>query len=314
MHRFFIIFVLSFSILLLEGCSSLSTKHEGILGKSQKQETVIKEQIQTANKELAKSNVDRLTKIGEFNYGVKYALDKLPMTNEVKIAYDLSIRIESLAEKPSLDAMKEMKKIVDDLLTDYEKGKKELEKKDKEISQLFSDINSIKKEKSDAIDRYVALADKTAAERDQYKATLGDMNSFFGLGAVFYGLKHFIFSMAWILGIGSILFLILRMLASSNPIAGAIFGVFEQVISWFVHCLKTVAPKAINIAGFVDGKIFDGYKKTLTDIIDSIQMLKEKEAVGTKYSIDDILTEISKSMNQDDKDRVSEIKKSLNWK
>ena len=158
-------------------------------------------------------------------------------------------------------------------------------------------------------------ADVNARAADQYKATLGQMDSWFGLGAVFYGTKKFIVSSAWILGIGSILFIILRILTTSNPIASALFSVFDQMGNWLVHTIQVVFPKAVSLAGNVSSQLFNSYKSTLTKIVDAVQMAQSNStASGKTATIQDALNEAAKSMNTDEKAIVDELKKALNWK
>ena len=100
------------------------------------------------------------------------------------------------------------------------------------------------------------------------------MDSWGGLGAVWYGLHKFIVRMAWVLGIGGVLFFILRILASSNPIAGAIFGIFDQIGSWMVNTISVIFPKALSIAGNVTTEVYNGTKSALTSIVDSVETVK----------------------------------------
>jgi hypothetical protein len=146
------------------------------------------------------------------------------------------------------------------------------------------------------------------------------MDSWFGLGAVGYGLKRFITSAMWILGIGGLVFLLLRAFAASNPIIGSIFAIVEQMFSWVINTVRVIAPKATKVAGFTETKVSDGYKNTLSKVIDAIETVKVKQDAAVKAGalantvIDDIMAEAGHTMNQDDKDRVTEAKKALLWK
>ena len=76
---------------------------------------------------------------------------------------------------------------------------------------------------------------------------LGSYKSYFGLGAIFLGAKQLLFTGIWtILGVG-LLFLILRLLAASNPIANLFFGIFQSVIASVIHLLEHVVPGSIKV-------------------------------------------------------------------
>jgi Cdc6-like AAA superfamily ATPase len=119
----------------------------------------------------------------------------------------------------------------------------------------------------------------------------------------------------WTIIIVGVFFFILRIAAASYPPAAAVFKIFEIIISWFMNALKMLAPKAHQISGMIEKKVFDGYKDTLVHIIDEIQLLKSKESnTTTKYTIDDLMEACSKSMDTEDKDRIEGIKRELHWK
>ena len=241
-------------------------------------------------------------------------------SKEVQVAKTVSERIAALANKPDFDEVIEVKSIIDGLLSEMNaqqaEARKSLNKKDVEISSLNNEIKELSLEKQSEIDRALKLSEVNAAKADQYKATLNDMDSFFGFGAIWYGVKKLISRMLWTIVIIGVLFLVLRIAAASNPIAGAIFGIFETVISWFMNALKMLAPKAHQISGLIEKNVFDGYKDTLVHLIDEIQMLKSKDVPGTptKFTIDDLMDACAKSMNTSDKDRVENIKRELHWK
>jgi hypothetical protein len=179
----------------------------------------------------------------------------------------------------------------------------------------MTQVKDLDNQKQSEISAALKMSEANALKADQYKATLNDMDSFFGFGAIWYGVKKLIIRLSWTLLIVGVLFLVLRLAAASNPIAGAVFGIFEQVIGWFMNALKMLAPKAHQVAGFVESKVFDGYKQTLTHIIDNIQLLKAKDEGETdKYTLDDLMEEMAKSMDTSDKERIEGIKKDLHWK
>jgi hypothetical protein len=141
------------------------------------------------------------------------------------------------------------------------------------------------------------------------------MNSWFGLGAVFYGIKRFVTSSVLILSIGAILFFVLKIFAASNPIVGGIFGVFESIGAMVLSGIKSILPKSFAIAKFTPTVEHNLYKDTLTNIIDNIQLLKEKSKDSPKqYTLDEAMDVFSKSLDQDEKDLIESIKNKIGWK
>ncbi len=76
-----------------------------------------------------------------------------------------------------------------------------------------------------------------------------------------------------------------------------------------------IVPKAVDIAGHVTTDAFNAYKSTLTKIVDAIQSAKTTAiAAGKEPNLEDVLDQVAKSMNEDEKAIVTEIKKALHWK
>lgn len=315
MKKVFLSLILSISIVGLTSCGILH-KNLGIFGKASKAEDKAKSKIELVDNTKANVDVKRLDLIGEYSAGVFYALNK--DTNQspaVTAAQSLNERIMALANKPDLNEVKSIAAVVDQLLTNQVEGQRLLEKKDKEVKALSDQLRDLQIQKEKALKDYMALADKNAAKEDQYQATLRQMDAWGGLGAIGYGIKHLIIRLSWILGIGSVLFIILRIASMSNPIASALFQVFDVIGSWFVHAIQVIVPKAMSLAGNVTVKVFSAYKSTLTKIVDAVQMAKTNAvAAGKQATLQDVLDEAEKSMNTDEKQIVEEIKKALNWK
>jgi hypothetical protein len=311
MKRYIITFIM---LLLLAGCS-IFHKNQGIIGKASIAENKAKARIEMVENNVSTINVERLDKIGAFAAGVEHALQNTNQTPAISTAKTLNERIIALSNKPDFNEVREIMSIVDQLITNQIAGKIALDKKDREIEALGISVKDLQVQKQTALDAYYKLADKTAAQDDQYKATLGQMDSFFGLGAIFYGAKRLIIHLAWFIGIGSVLFLVLRLASMSNPIAAGIFQVFNVAGSWIVHCVATIFPKALSLAGNVSSSVFNSYKGVMTKFVDSVQMAKTTAgAAGKEPTLKDVLDELEKSMNVDEKAIVEDIKKSLNWK
>lgn len=334
MNKFLYGFVTALALISIVGCSSILKNNEGVFGKSSQKAAQIDANVRHVENAQAQANEDKLTRIGAWSQGgVQYSLDQIKtnVPREVTIAKEMNERVQALAGKPDFDEVKEIQAIVDDLLSQVaelrNQGEKDLAEKDKEILKLENTVKNLNFQREEEIAGAFAQANAVALKADQYKATLNQMDSWFGLGAVFYGAKKFIVSAAWILGIGGILFLILRVLATTNPIAASVFSIFEQVFSWFINAVKAIAPKATKVAGLVETRVFEDYKSTLHKIIDAIETVKDRTSAVTKAAngsgaphvtassvIQEIMDEAGKVMNEDDKERVAEAKKQLMWK
>jgi hypothetical protein len=307
-------FISAVIIFVIVGCSSLVGKNKGTIGKASQKQSSQKEKILALEQKVSTNSEQRLTKIGAWAEGSQYALGKVPEpSKEVIVAKTVNDRIVALANKPDFKEVQEVKNIIDALLSEQKEGERLLAQKDKEISRLNSDVQSLQTAKQSEVNKALKLAGDSAAQADQFRETLNDLEGNWGLNSIFYGVKKLFLRLTWVLCIGSVLFIILRLLAGSNPMAGAVFHLFEQVVSWLFVAIKALFPKAHSIAGLTETKTFNDYRQTLVHLVDSIQLLKEKSANGQTYSIDDLLNEVSKLMDREDKERIEVIKRSLNW-
>lgn len=323
MNKFFYGFVTALFVIGLIGCSSLLNSNEGILGKASKKNTEVDTKIRMVENAQAQSNEERLAHIGAWSKGgVEYSLSQIPdtnMTREVIVAKEMNERVEALAGQPDFKEVEAVKEIVKKLLDEnakvIEQGEKALASKDKEIAKLQTQVKALNSQREDEIAVALAQSKANAAIADQYKATLNQMDSWFGLGAIGYGLKKLLISSAWFLGIGGVLFILLRVLSMSNPMAASIFSIFSKMGSWLINTIEFIVPKAAEMAGHTATAVFNAYKSTLTKVVDAIQMAKERAAAaGKEPNINDVLDEVAKSMNTDEKAIVEELKKALNWK
>lgn len=305
-------------ILGLSGCGLLH-KNNGIFGKASRSQEAAKIEYQDINTDLAKKDVERLNHIGAWAKGVEYSLNQSTNKTDpaVMTAQTVNQRVEELANKPDLEELKQVYKIVATLLTNQVDGQKLLDKKDKEIIKLQNSISDLNQDKEDAIKKYAAIAEGNAAKADQYATTLKQLDSGWGLAAVWYGLKKFITHVAIAVGIFMVLFFVLRMLAASNPIASSIFSVFEVGASWVINSIKSIFPKSINFSKLVPNHISDGYKATLKAIMDEVLLAENQEKsnpTAPNITLDQLIVNIEKNLGDQDKINVAEIKKELNWK
>ena len=183
--------ILGLSLIVLPSCSSIFNRHKGVVGTASIAEDKARTRIELSDTAAAKVNVQRLDKIGAFSSGIDYSLQQdTNQSTAVKTAMTLNERVIALANKPDFNEAKAIALLVDELITNKDAGDKLLQKKDIEIEKLMTSIKTIQIEKDMSIGNYIKIADKTAATADQYKSTLGEMDSWGGLGAIWYGLKR----------------------------------------------------------------------------------------------------------------------------
>lgn len=297
------------------GCSGIFDKCKGVIGKAVRAENKARNEIDRVDEAVAKVDGERLTKIGSFASGVDYALKKdTQQSQSVIAATTLNERVMALSNKPDFSEVLSVKGMVDQLIANQDAGKAALNKKDTEITRLSASLYNLQSEKADAIDKYKQLAVVAAAKEDQYKSTLNQMDSFLGLGAVWYGIKRFVLhGLAW--GIGfMVLFIVLRFASMSNPIAASIFAIFNQFGSWLIHGIAALFPKALSIAGNTATSVYNEYKSTMSKLVDAIQMANTiASAAGREPTLKDVLNEASKGMDTKEKAIIENIKKSLGW-
>lgn len=275
--------------------------------------------VQSAKDDLNSNNKDKVIQIQSTAAGVDYALTKVtnPPT-AVSVAKELNDRTVSIAGVPNVKEMEKMKKMVDNLTSavddERKKGLKALQEKDKEITKIQQQNEILNQELLQKQEEFEKASQKVAETADKYKQTVDEVNSYFGLGGVIYGIKKFVMSsFIFILSFG-LIFLILRLLASTNPIAGAIFSLFDMAAGTVLKIFKGLFPGSIKSAKFVEQEHFDAYKETLIKIVDTIEEFKSHQSASeAKYTLDEILTSFSKNLNDDQKKLISDIKKEIRW-
>ena len=103
--------------------------------------------------------------------------------------------------------------------------------------------------------------------------------------------------------------MILRFAAATNPIAGAIFSIFEHIAAGAISLIKGIAPKSVDFSNLTSSFEFTRYKNTLDKVVDSIEHLKVIEAkTGVNYSLKDLRVELDKNLNDADKKLIGELK------
>ena len=141
------------------------------------------------------------------------------------------------------------------------------------------------------------------------------MSGMFGLNAVFWGLKKFVFSALTAIIIFVVVFVILRLLATVHPAAGAVFSIFNMLGSTVISLVKTLTPKAFEMSNFATKEKVEEFKSPLVKIVDVIQELKEKqkESPDRVYPLSEILKRFDKEMDSHEKDLIEEILREQKW-
>lgn len=300
----------------ISGCAVFKSSKN----KNAKQEESARAKVESVDSLIGANLQDKFTEVANISYGVDYALSKeTDPSKPVQVAKNLNERAMSITGQPSIADINKMKKLIDDLTsqlqTERTRGMEALALKDKEIYQLQLEASSLELTKDLEIKKYMKIAADTAAQADAIQSELDKMNNFMGMGAIWYGVKRLVTRLAWILGIGGILFIGLRFASMSNPVAASIFSIFNMIGSWLVNIIKVIVPKAVEMAGNTANSVFNAYRSTLFKVVDAIEITRDRASAADRPTdIGSVLDEASKTMNGDEKAIVEEIKKTLNWK
>jgi hypothetical protein len=238
---------------------------------------------------------------------------------QVQTAKNLNERVVSIVGSPHLDEIKRIKATVDllnsALTEERKKGDELLSQRDSIIVNLQKQKEDLKTQYDDQLWQMTDKAKEIAKEADQNKATLDSMSGMFGLNAVFWGLKKFFVSAMTAIIIFVVVFVILRVLATVHPAAGAAFSIFNMLGSAILALVKGLTPKAFEMANFASKDKVDEYKSPLTKIVDVIQELKEKqkESPDRVYPLTEVLKRFDKEMDKPEKDLIDDILKEQKW-
>jgi len=308
-----------FAAIFLSGCFTVSptkppTANQQIIDTQEKKLDETLEQIE-------KNEKGKKVQTSTLAQGVQYSLTQV--TNppiQVETAKSLNERVVSLVGSPHIDEIKRIKATVDLLNSAVEeerkKGQELLAQRDDIIIKLQKEKAQLNEKYDDQLWQMSDKAKKVAEEADAAKATLNSMSGMFGLNAVIWGLKKFFFSALTAIIIFSVIFIILRLLATVNPIAGAAFSIFDMMGSLVISLFKGLTPKAFEISNLVSKQKFDEYKAPLIKIIDVIQdmKIKQRENPDKIFDVQSILIQLEKDMDSHEKNLIDGILKELKWK
>ena len=306
-------------IFLLTGCSSIIQPSKQI---DDNQKIIAKEEkkVDATIVEIGKNDKGKRIQTSTLAQGIQYSLNQV--TNppiQVDTAKSLNERVVSIVGSPHIDEINRIKVTVDLLNSAVEEERKKglelLAKRDELINKLQKEKVELNEQYDDQILQLTDKAKEVAKEADENKAVLDTMSGMFGLNAVFWGLKKFVFSALTAIIIFSVVFIILRLLATVNPIAAAVFSIFDMIGSLFISLFKGLTPKAFEMNDFVHKDKVDEFKSPLVKIIDVIQELKEKqkESADKVYPLTEILKRFDKEMDSHEKDLIKDILKEQKW-
>ena len=234
-------------VFLITGCAA--TSH--FFGASSKAVEKQQAKIVMVDHRLNDITASKVDQVSQLSYGVNKALLANPTTNAAtSTAMTLNDRIQAITGLPSLEQQKAIQSLVNDLISNNIAGQIELKNKDLEIQALQSQQVIVTKEKDKQIDAALVLSKQNAGIVDSQKQELDKYTAYWGLGGVILGLKDFIVHGIWAFVISSVLFLLLRLLATVNPIAGVIFGIFESIAASIIHMIYIAVPSSVET--FVD--------------------------------------------------------------
>jgi len=238
---------------------------------------------------------------------------------QVDTALKLNERVISIVGSPHIDETKRIKATVDllnsALVEERKKGEDLLAQRDDIINKLQKEKSELNQKYDDQLWQLTDKAKEVAKEADQNKAVLDSMSGMFGLNAVFWGLKKFIVSALTAIIIFVVVFVLLRLLATVHPAAGAAFSIFNMLGSTVISLVKTLTPKAFEMCNFATKEKVEEFKSPLVKIVDVIQELKEKqkESPDRVYPLNELLKRFDKEMDSDEKTLIDDILKEQKW-
>jgi peptidoglycan hydrolase CwlO-like protein len=308
-----------FMALLLSGCFSTIKPAKQI---DDNQKAIAKEEkkVDTTLVEIEKNDKGKRIQTSGLSVGIQHSLNQV--TNapvQVDTARKLNERVISIVGSPHIDEIKRIKATVDllnsALVEERKKGEELLAQRDDIINKLQKEKSELNQKYDDQLWQLTDKAKEVAKEADQNKAVLDSMSGMFGLNAVFWGLKKFFISALTAIIVFVVVFVLLRLLATVHPAAGAAFSIFNMLGSSVISIVKALTPKAFEMCNFATKDKLDEFRSPLVKIVDVIQELKEKqkESPDRVYPLNEILKRFDKEMDSTEKDLIDEILREQKW-
>jgi hypothetical protein len=308
-----------FMALLLSGCFSTIKPAKQI---DDNQKIIAKEEKKVDNTlvEIEKNDKGKRIQTSGLSVGIQHSLNQV--TNapvQVDTARKLNERVISIVGSPHIDEIKRIKATVDllnsALVEERKKGEELLAQRDDIINKLQKEKSELNQKYDDQLWQLTDKAKEVAKEADQNKAVLDSMSGMFGLNAVFWGLKKFFISALTTIIVFTVVFVLLRLLATVHPAAAAAFSIFNMLGSLIISILKALTPKAFELSNFATKDKVEEFKSPLVKIVDVIQELKEKqkESPDRVYPLTEVLKRFDKEMDKPEKDLIDDILKEQKW-
>ena len=231
----------------------------------------------------------RLVMVGALSAGVDASLKK----EDIPSATELNNHIATIAEKPT---PKEIELVIGSLAN--KEKEQELEKK---LSALIMEKRKLETNQLHMIDSLSAKNKELERKQKETEEALDDLRGS-PFTMILEGIKTIIKRFVWgVVGFG-VVFLVLRILSVSNPLAASIFSVLERAVAWVIDCFTAFFPKMIAYT-----KTFRRREETTDLIIDAIQELPKNATIA------DLKQKLNEDLDSDHKDEIASIKRRLGW-
>ena len=305
--------------LLLSGCFSTIKPAKQV---DDNQKVIAKEEkkVDSTLVEIEKNDKGKRIQTSGLSIGIQHSLNQVSNPPvQVDTAKALNERVISIVGSPHIDEIKRIKATVDllnsALVEERKKGEEILAQRDDIINRLQKEKSELNQKYDDQLWQLTDKAKEVAKEADQNKAVLDSMSGMFGLNAVFWGLKKFFISALTAIIVFVVVFVLLRLLATVHPAAGAAFSIFNMLGSSVISIVKALTPKAFEMCNFATKDKLDEFRSPLVKIVDVIQELKEKqkESPDRVYPLNEILKRFDKEMDSTEKDLIDEILREQKW-
>lgn len=276
--------------------------------------------LETVNKGLILNSEVATKQASALVTGIEISLNQVTnKTLEIETAQNLAQRVITIVGSPTLAEHEKIKSTVlllnSSVQLERERGAKLLAERDSVIISLQKQREELEKKYDAQVEKISENARNTAKNADQNQSKINEIDGFWGFSAIWYGSKRLLFSAMWFIIGFSVLFLVLRAFAASNPIAAACFAFIEGIFSMIISTVKVLAPKAAQLASLVPKADYIKYKNLCLKIVDNIAELKYNTKVADKtYSLQEVLSKFSEDFDQSDKDLVEELTIETKWK
>ena len=219
----------------------------GIFGHSSSQIEKQNNRITSVETKISNVQENKIAEVQQLAYGVDFSLSKA--TNQepaVKVAQELNSRVENIFGLPVLEQQKAMVEMVSNLISNNVAGQNELAAKDKELIAIQNEESILVAAKNKEVTKALEMSKQVALANDTKQAELSKYTAYWGLGAVLMGIKSFATHSFWALLIGVIIFIVLRVLSLTNPLAAAVFGIFQSLGASLIHLVESIIPDSIS--------------------------------------------------------------------